>query len=105
MFRLPQSHATIIWRNILDNAIKHNKADGYILIKGQVKSEKWEVVVSNSTISSIKVPKKVTERKYRSGVNAGYGIGMSIVADMCKLHDLNVVVSEDEGEVRITIEN
>ncbi len=106
---LPYSHAIVIWRNILDNAIKHNRNNGYIVIKGLVKNTlsaqagNWEISVSNSTLSAIKATKKVTERKYRSGVSAGHGIGMSIVADMCKLHDLRLEVSEVEGEVSVLI--
>lgn len=100
---LPYSHAIIVWRNILDNAIKHNKKDGYIRVVGKVKNDRWEVEVVNSTLSSIKVAKRVTERMYRQGTNAGHGIGMSIVADMCKLHALRLEVSESEGEVRVRI--
>lgn len=105
IINLPSSHAIVIWRNILDNAIKHNKKYGYIKIQGRVIGDNWKIEVVNSSLSRIKVPKKFTVRKFRSGIGAGQGIGMSIVADMCKLHELRLEVGENSGEVVISVES
>lgn len=100
---LPFSHATVIWRNILDNAIKHNIRNGYIRIVGEIVRDKWSLTVLNST--KIEEPNitMITRRKYKFGQGAGYGIGMSIVDQMCKLHGLKLVVGEAQGEMKVEI--
>jgi len=100
---LPSSHAIVIWRNILDNAIKHNSKNGYIKIIGTQEKNDWSLTILNSTKSKTPKIPKITQRKYKFGESAGHGIGMSIVADMCLLHNLHLDIDENEGEVRVVV--
>jgi len=100
---LPSAHAMIIWRNILDNAIKHSKKDGLVKVVAKEIDKQWVVEVSNLILTKSKVGHKIIERKYRSGGSAGHGIGMSIVADMCRLHDLRLEIADKENEFLVRI--
>lgn len=100
---LPYSQVQIMVRNLMDNAVKHNKKEGYIKIETQGDKDEWMVEINNSTRHKQVVAQKVTQRKYRFGQGAGYGIGMSIVSEMCKLHGLRLEVRELDGEVRVSV--
>ncbi len=100
---LPSSHATVIWRNILDNAIKHNNVNGYIRIVSELGNGEWRVEITNSTNIQTPNTASITTRKYKFGHGAGQGIGMSIVDQMCKLHGLKLGVSETSSEMKVEI--
>ena len=101
---LPYQHAMVLWRNIIDNAVKHNRSEGEIRIEGRQSEQRWELIVSNSTLSSAKVGTQITQRKYRQGEAAGCGIGMAIVAEMCQLYKLKLEVRESSGEMTVTVD-
>lgn len=100
---LPYSQVQIMMRNLMDNAIKHNKKEGYIRIEAHREDEEWIMEIRNSTRHKQVAAQKVTQRKYRFGQGAGYGIGMSIVSEMCKLHGLRLEVRDLDGEVRVSV--
>ena len=99
---LPSAHLTIILRNLMDNAIKHNKKNGYIKVSATLQGDKWNLEISNST-KHIVDKNKVLERKFKSGPSAGYGIGMSIVSDMCRMHDLSLEYIDQNGEAVVKV--
>lgn len=101
---LPKAHAQIILRNIIDNAVKHNKKGGYIHISGKISGTKWEVKVANSS-TSIPNIKKVILRKYKGEQSLGSGIGMAIVRDLCKLYQLELNISTHNNEVEVKVSN
>jgi signal transduction histidine kinase len=103
MTPLPHSHLQIIFRNLIDNAIKHNQKNGRIIIKGEVNGDKWEVSIQNTTSNEV-LKSKMVERKYRKGESAGHGIGMSIVSDMCRMHGLKMEVTKLSGQMKVQIE-
>ncbi len=102
MTPLPSAHLQIMMRNLMDNAIKHNKRNGRIKVSGKVASGKWNIEISN-TIKYQADKNKVTERKYTAGPGAGHGIGMSIVSDMCRMHDLTLEYLNQDGMAIVTI--
>ncbi|MFZ2199660.1 MAG: HAMP domain-containing sensor histidine kinase [Microgenomates group bacterium] len=102
MTPLPYSHLQIVLRNLIDNAIKHNIKKGKIWISGQMEDGSWLVMIKNTT-KNVVDDERITQRKYKTGGAEGQGIGMAIVAEMCKLHGLRLEVSEDEGEVTTMI--
>ncbi len=99
---LPSAHLQIIMRNLMDNAIKHNKNKGEIKLTGKVATGKWTIEISN-TIKHQVDKNKVTERKYKAGPGAGHGIGMSIVSDMCRMHELSLEYLNQDGMALVTI--
>lgn len=100
---LPYSHAQIVWRNLIGNAIKHNKKGGYIKIIGRVAEDGWSVTIINSSGNVGIDTAKLLKRKYKYGAGAGAGIGMSIVAEMCKLYKLRLDVGQLRGEMRVSL--
>lgn len=100
---LPLAHARIIWRNVVDNAIKHNRPGGYIKVECREDATNWTVMVKNSAEPKKRHEELITVRKYRAGVAAGYGIGMAIVADVCRLHGLRLEFEQSLGEVMIRV--
>lgn len=102
MTPLPHSHLQIIFRNLIDNAIKHNQKNGQIKITGKAEKDKWKVTIQNTTSNDV-LKSKMVERKYRKGESAGHGIGMSIVADMCRMHGLKMEAKKDKKLMSITI--
>ena len=99
---LPSAHLTIILRNLMDNAIKHNKRNGYIKVSANTLGDKWNLEISNST-KHVVDKNKVLVRKFKSGPSAGYGIGMSIVSDMCRMHDLSLEYIDQKGEAIVKV--
>lgn len=99
---LPSAHLTIILRNLMDNAIKHNNKNGSIKVSASTTDDKWNLEISNST-RHIVDKNKITERKYKSGPSAGHGIGMSIVSDMCRMHDLTLEYMDQKGEAKVKV--
>jgi len=99
---LPSAHLTIILRNLMDNAIKHNKKNGNIKVSAGIQEGKWNLEISNST-KQVVDKNKVIVRKYKSGTSAGYGIGMSIVSDMCRMHDLTLEYIDQKGEAVVRV--
>jgi two-component system OmpR family sensor kinase len=71
---LDMNLANIIFRNLIDNAVKYNDKDGYININALKKGKNWTFTIKNS------VSKKPTK--------TGYGLGMTIVKDICHNHDI-----------------
>lgn len=100
---LPSPHAQIVWRNLIDNAIKHNKKGGYIKISGKVATSGWSVEIINSCNNVGVDTAKLLKRKYKYGEGAGVGIGMSIVAEMGKLYKLRLEVGQLRGEMRVSL--
>ena len=99
---LPSAHLTIILRNLMDNSIKHNKKNGNIQVSAGIQEGKWNLEISNST-KQVVDKNKVIVRKYKSGTSAGYGIGMSIVSDMCRMHDLTLEYIDQKGEAVVRV--
>jgi two-component sensor histidine kinase len=69
----------IIFRNLIDNAIKYNTKNGYIKISANKKGNNWTFQISNTT--SKKPSKK------------GYGLGMTIVEDICHNHGIKIDIA------------
>jgi signal transduction histidine kinase len=99
---LPSAHLQIIFRNLIDNAIKHNKANGEIKIVGRILEKKWVVEIDNTT-KNVVDKNRVTLRKYKTGKGAGQGIGMAIVADMCRMHGLTLDYIDEVGRAKVIV--
>lgn len=104
MIPLPYFQTQIIVRNIIENAVKHNKNSGEIKVELSSENEdNWRFAVRNNALSSSKVVERAKERKYRYGTGAGYGIGMAIVDEMCRLHSLRLEMSKENGQVWVEV--
>lgn len=102
----------IIFMNIMDNAIKYNRANGRILVKNYRLEE--EVVVE-ITDTGIGIPPSLVDMifepfytvdKNRARQNGGVGLGLSLVKKYVNLHGgtISIVYSNETGTMfRITL--
>jgi signal transduction histidine kinase len=89
-------HFSLLFGNLLKNAIIYNKNGGSITIKSDGKS----LSISDTGIGMDEGElSKIWERFYRadrSGKNAGTGIGLSIVDRIVKLYGLSMEVKSEK---------
>ncbi|RDU73821.1 two-component sensor histidine kinase [Helicobacter aurati] len=90
--------------NLCDNAIKYNKAGGYVHL--QLKHEGTQVVLIVED-NGMGIPKNLHERiferffcvdKSRSKKLGGTGLGLSIVKSVAKFHNANIRLTSAPGE-------
>ena len=95
---------TVLFKNILDNAIKYSSPNTEIGFEVNSKNAKVSIVVQDQGIG---IPKKdilrITERFYRSDNGKklkieGTGIGLSIVKHIINQHDGELKISSREGK-------
>lgn len=95
----------IIFVNLLDNAIKYNKAEGSIHIKNYLENSK---VIIEITDTGIGIPKEMISKifepfytvdKNRARENGGAGLGLSLAKKLTKIQDgeLSVVSTGVDG--------
>jgi two-component system phosphate regulon sensor histidine kinase PhoR len=89
--------------NLIDNAIKFNRENGFIKIYSQDQEDKIKIVVEDSGIGiPVKDIPRIFERFYRvdkarSRELGGTGLGLSIVKHIVELHGGRVGVESTEG--------
>lgn len=104
---IPEGHARILWRNLLDNASKYGLAHGTIDIAAHETHNRWFVSVSNAADKTVIATPHVFLRHYRGFVShsiQGYGLGMAIVRDICRQLKLDVNYNvEDNSRVIVQV--
>jgi len=92
--------------NLLENAITHSDADE-ILLSAETSGDGIEVRVADNGIG---IPegerKKVFQRFYRLGKGvpfAGYGLGLSLVAAIAKLHRIGITLMDNGPGLRVVL--
>lgn len=96
--------------NLVDNAIKYNRPDGYVLIT--LKNELYNIVLTVED-NGIGIEKKNLDRIFarfyriensRSRLTGGSGLGLSIVKKICSLYDAHIdVESQIDIGTRVSI--
>ena len=79
--------------NLLSNAGKYNKKDGFVHISYDLANE--SLIIQDSGIG-IKNPSRVFERFYKEG-ERGIGIGLHIVKKLCDELSINIKVKSELG--------
>jgi signal transduction histidine kinase len=87
---MDENHATILFANIVSNAVKYNISNGTIFIRGQSDGDTYCLIIENTAGRMSKHDAgHAFDRSYR-GINSerimGTGIGMSIVKDICRFY-------------------
>ncbi|HFQ80925.1 MAG TPA: HAMP domain-containing histidine kinase [Desulfobacterales bacterium] len=97
--------------NIIDNAIKYNKAGGRVEVRGTKKLNQIVITVTNTVSNPAEVElRRVFEPFYRGEESralryGGSGLGLSIVKRIIELHNGSVKMERlmDGREIRITV--
>lgn len=87
---LNSSFVNIIFRNLLNNAVKYNTSGGFINVISKKNSNGWFLDIANST-------------SYKNKVK-GYGLGMTIVQDICHNQNLKCKISNKNNIFNVRIE-
>jgi signal transduction histidine kinase len=90
--------------NLIDNAIKYNRAGGIVVLIGSTNGENAVLAVRNTgPIIAVAARGKVFERFYHSDFShtkekGGHGLGLSIAREIARAHggDVNLVRSDTE---------
>jgi heavy metal sensor kinase len=93
--------------NLISNAVKYNKHDGFIKIRIKENSDIVIIEVEDSGIGIKKENiEKVFERFYREDKirttkKSGSGLGLSIADTIVKFHNGKIIIESEEGEATI----
>ena len=91
--------------NLLENAIAHSGGDR-IALSAETSSEGIAVRVSDNGVGIPEAErKKVFQRFYRlkEGASAGYGLGLSLVAAIAKLHRIGIALMDNTPGLRVDL--
>ena len=88
--------AEIMANNLLKNALKHNVDKGHLDIKLTAR----EFIVANSGTSFQGNPEQLFQR-FNKGEGGNYGIGLSIVKQICDLHNFALSYKIEENSTHI----
>ncbi|MGH7203276.1 MAG: sensor histidine kinase [Candidatus Levyibacteriota bacterium] len=94
---------TEVFVNLFDNAIKYSHEKTAINVSTSIKQHMINIDVSDSGIGiSVEDLPHIFERFYRADKSRskaeGYGLGLSIVHNIVRIHDGNLTVKSKEGE-------
>jgi len=91
-----------LFYNLINNAIKFNKQDGSILIRGlSLKNRGYEISVIDTGIgiADDQIPYIFDRfRKVNISENAGHGLGLAIVKSIAAYHNLEISIQSKVGE-------
>ncbi len=87
---IDSNYMNIIFRNLIDNAVKYNIDNGYILIKAIKTKSNWFIEIVNPT--------------HHIKNKNGYGLGLTIVEDICHKNNLNYLVDITNKKFIVKIE-
>ena len=92
--------------NLLENAIAHSGGDR-IVLSAETMSDGIAVRVSDNGVGIPEIErKKVFQRFYRlkkEGASAGYGLGLSLVAAIAKLHRIGIALVDNTPGLRVDL--
>jgi signal transduction histidine kinase len=85
-----------LFYNILTNAIKYNRVNGSITISGEIRDDRFEVVISdNGTgITAEQIPFIFDRfKRFRPSDDKSYGLGLPIVKSIAEFHSIEIKVN------------
>ena len=97
--------------NLLDNAIKYNRAGGSVAVSAEKQNEKYQVTIADTGVGiPADAQTKIFERFYRSDparsraaetATSGAGLGLAIARRIAEIHrgEIELVRSSDAGSV------
>lgn len=99
-FRANQSLINILFTNIINNAIKYNKAQGYIHIKDEIINQQYTISIEDSGIGMNTETQSIIFNRFERGKShneIGLGLGLSIAQSIAKFHQITLKISSIEN--------
>lgn len=91
--------AEILMGNLIKNALKHNVANGYM----KVETQPGQMLIENTGQPYASNPEYLFKR-FHKGENGNYGIGLSIVKQICELYNYSISYHITEKNIhKITV--
>lgn len=97
--------------NLIDNAIKFSKEEGWVLLEGKKNREFYEILVSDNGVGmDLEEVSLVKEKFYKGKHSKSHsGLGLSIADEIAKLHNgsIDIISQKDVGttiRVRLPLE-
>ncbi|MFI5149441.1 MAG: sensor histidine kinase [Bacteroidia bacterium] len=87
--------------NLVNNAIKYNKQDGKIFIRGYYSGNNYVVEVEDTGIGIPAEQRSTIFSRFKrlnSNGTEGYGLGLPIVQTIAEFHDIQVFVNSEPGQ-------
>jgi signal transduction histidine kinase len=98
--QLPPSLADSLVTNLVNNAIKHNHANGRV----ELASDGEQLWLGNTGNSLVSTPERLFERFKKEGSSSdSVGLGLAIVKEICDNYGLQVQYEENNGWHRFCI--
>ncbi|GGI15325.1 sensor histidine kinase [Gottfriedia solisilvae] len=94
---------TLIFMNLLDNAIKYNKTNGNIIVSNEIKNNRVLISIRDTGIG---IPTSVIDKifepfytvnKDRSRLSGGSGLGLALTKDLIEKQNGTITVESHEG--------
>ena len=91
--------AEILMGNLIKNALKHNVANGYM----KIETQPGQMLIENTGQPYASNPEYLFKR-FHKGENGNYGIGLSIVKQICELYNYSISYHITEKNIhKITV--
>lgn len=86
--------------NILNNAIKYNKVNGEITVRGEVKNHQYHLIIKdNGSGMSAALLENAFDRFKRGNTEEnGFGLGLAIVQSIARFHKITISVDSIENQ-------
>ena len=86
--------------NVINNAIKYNREGGAITIKGQLKEQKYSLVITDTGLGMSKALLKNAFDRFKRGNTEenGFGLGLAIVQSIASFHKIEIGITSVEKE-------
>ena len=95
-FRIVPSRAELLFSNLLSNAIKYSMPHSSITI--QLKKDSFTIEDEGVGIAKNKLDEIFKIYTRASDIAGGFGVGLSIVKQICDEYDIDVLVDSKLGE-------
>ena len=86
--------------NVINNAVKYNREGGSITIKGQMKEQKYSLVITDTGLGMSKALLENAFDRFKRGNTEenGFGLGLAIVQSIASFHKIEIETTSVEKE-------
>lgn len=99
---VPPTEMMLVLKNLIGNAAKHNKKNGYIKVRAKSHKKGWTIAIENST-AKVSDSGNVFTRSWRGKKSKGHGLGLSITKELCEKMGIKIEYKNEKDKVRVVL--